>query len=53
MNKKIKNKTQKKKIILIIGSSGLIGKALIEVLNKKGLKPICYDLIKTKKKNEY
>ena len=50
MNKKIKNKTQKKKNILIIGSSGLIGKALIEVLNKKGLKPICYDFIKTKKK---
>ena len=49
MNKKIKNKTQKKKKILIIGSSGLIGKALIEVLNKKGLKPICYDFIKTKK----
>ena len=50
MNKKIKNKTQKKKKILIIGSSGLIGKALIKVLNKKGLKPICYDFIKTKKK---
>ncbi len=50
MNKKIKNKTQKKKKILIIGSSGLIGKALIENLNIKGLKPICYDFIKTKKK---
>ena len=50
MNNKIKNKTQNKKKILIIGSSGLIGKALIEVLNKTGLKPICYDFIKTKKK---
>ena len=36
MNNKIKIKLKIKKI-LIIGSSGLIGKALIEVLNKKGL----------------
>ena len=51
MKKKSSYNLDKKYKILVIGSSGLIGKSLINGLIKKKIKPICYDLLKPESKS--